>query len=80
MRMSVVMSPIFFVFFSRSYKFIECSARDNINVSTAFETIANEIVVEQWKHLQESGGGGDEGGNGNLDVGRKQAAAPKKCC
>eukprot|EP00750_Incisomonas_marina_P021166 INCI4193.1.p2 GENE.INCI4193.1~~INCI4193.1.p2 ORF type:complete len:222 (-),score=50.10 INCI4193.1:2905-3570(-) len=70
------------------YKFIECSARENINVDAAFEAIAHEIV-EQWRLGEEedngknAGKGTSRGGNnsGALDVGRKDAAAPeKKCC
>ena len=62
----------------RRYKFIECSARENINVGAAFEAIAHEIV-DQWRlgNEEEGGAANDSGG---LDVGRQDAAEPKKKC
>ena len=60
------------------YTFIECSARENINVIPAFEAIAHEIV-EQWKLNADEEEDGEDNETG-LDVGRKDNAEPKKKC
>lgn len=60
------------------YTFIECSARDNVNVVAAFEAIAHEIV-EQWK-LAEGDEDEDAADDSGLDVGRKEPVEQKKCC
>ena len=61
------------------YTFIECSAKESINVEGAFEKIAHQIV-EQWQ-LDIDEDEEEQDAETGLDVGRHDNAQPqKKCC